>query len=156
MIISCASSVKIYGNGRLGGIAGAGYGTYIVNCGVYDSEITLFLVKENREAGGLIGYAATRTLATGCTVSNTVVRYAGAEDIALQDIAPYIGKAVGLLNESNIYDVSAENSTLDPGDLNENYVITGKVFNQKINFGTGPNGIYGALQSNSFVIMNAA
>lgn len=132
-IYSCTlSSSQLKGNGDMGGIAGANLsGGTIQAANIFSSQIWHYYVIFNRSIGGIVGYSSLAKI-MDCSVNATTIGNNGHD--GTPNLQPFMGKIVGYLDNSTMWYVGADSSTvLNPGSL------TGpQGQNQQTNFGMSP------------------
>lgn len=122
------SGLSLYGNGDIGGIAGASYGGLISYCFAQNMKAYLYIVQANRSIGAIAGYINSGAIVEYCYGINTSLIFDGYSEIAWNAIAPKMGKIVGSMNGSTIRNVSLSGIILDPGSLPEK-TNNGSIFN---------------------------
>ena len=111
-------TLTMFANGDVGGITG--YNTnYVFDCRVKNAEIELYVYKNNKSAGGVVGWTQQFSSTIGCSVENITVAYIGKWNITNNNLHPNIGYIVGGLDRSTINNCTATNSQLLANSLPE-------------------------------------
>lgn len=114
-----ADNVTLYGNGNMGGIVGVSYGGKITQCHTKNLNAKLYIVKENRNLGGIAGCVLENGIIEYCYNLNGTLKFDGYSEIAWNQIAPHMGIIVGGMENATLRFVSVTGATLDPGSLPE-------------------------------------
>lgn len=112
-----AKNLEIYGNGDMGGVCGVSYGGLISNCSTYEFTGKLYINKENRSLGGIVGYMTDGGTIECCYNVFSAASYEGSAYIGPISLDPKIGMIVGHLNKSTMRNVSVNGMTLSSGNL---------------------------------------
>ena len=130
---------SIGGNGDMGGIVGFGNGATIQGCSTSSSTISLYVVKENRSAGGLIGTAYNNTHINESAAYSTEIKFLDNANISEEDLHPMMGIIVGQLDGSTIYHVGQSGCWFSVSGLDTKYKKNwlAKAYNQQEYVGTG-------------------
>lgn len=112
-----ARYLEIFGNGDMGGVCGVSYGGLISNCSTYEFTGKLYINKENRSLGGIVGYMTDGGTIECCYNVFSAASYEGSAYIGPISLDPKIGMIVGHLNKSTMRNVSVNGMTLNSGNL---------------------------------------
>lgn len=112
-----AKNLEIFGNGDMGGVCGVSYGGLISNCFTYEFTGKLYINKENRSLGGIVGYMTDGGTIECCYNVFSAASYEGSAYIGPISLDPKIGMIVGHLNKSTMRNVSVNGMTLSSGNL---------------------------------------
>ncbi len=112
-----ARYLEIFGNGDMGGVCGVSYGGLISNCSTYEFTGKLYINKENRSLGGIVGYMTDGGTIECCYNVFSAASYEGSAYIGPISLDPKIGMIVGHLNKSTMRNVSVNGMTLSSGNL---------------------------------------
>jgi hypothetical protein len=112
-----AKYLEIFGNGDMGGVCGVSYGGLISNCFTREFTGKLYINKENRSLGGIVGYMTDGGTIEYCYNIKSTASYEGSAYIGPISLDPKIGMIVGHLNKSTMRNVSVMGMTLSSGNL---------------------------------------
>lgn len=112
-----AKYLEIFGNGDMGGVCGVSYGGLISNCFTREFTGKLYINKENRSLGGIVGYMTDGGTIECCYNVFSAASYEGSAYIGPISLDPKIGMIVGHLNKSTMRNVSVNGMTLNSGNL---------------------------------------
>lgn len=112
-----ARYLEIFGNGDMGGVCGVSYGGLISNCFTREFTGKLYINKENRSLGGIVGYMTDGGTIECCYNVFSAASYEGSAYIGPISLDPKIGMIVGHLNKSTMRNVSVNGMTLNSGNL---------------------------------------
>lgn len=112
-----AKYLEIFGNGDMGGVCGVSYGGLISNCFTREFTGKLYINKENRSLGGIVGYMTDGGTIEYCYNIKSTASYEGSAYIGAFSLDPKIGMIVGHLNKSTMRNVSVTGMTLSSGNL---------------------------------------
>ena len=101
----------------MGGVCGVSYGGLISNCSTYEFTGKLYINKENRSLGGIVGYMTDGGTIECCYNVFSAASYEGSAYIGPISLDPKIGMIVGHLNKSTMRNVSVNGMTLSSGNL---------------------------------------
>lgn len=112
-----AKYLEIFGNGDMGGVCGVSYGGLISNCFTREFTGKLYINKENRSLGGIVGYMTDGGTIEYCYNIKSTASYEGSAYIGPISLDPKIGMIVGHLNKSTMRNVSVMGMALSSGNL---------------------------------------
>ncbi len=112
-----AKYLEIFGNGDMGGVCGVSYGGLISNCFTREFTGKLYINKENRSLGGIVGYMTDGGTIEYCYNIKSTASYEGSAYIGPISLDPKIGMIVGYLNKSTMRNVSVMGMALSSGNL---------------------------------------
>ncbi|MCL2770853.1 MAG: S8 family serine peptidase [Firmicutes bacterium] len=150
-------NLTLTGNGYRGGVVGHLEGSHLGHSSIHSSLITIWISRNNRSTGGVVGLARANSSVSSCTInSNTIVRFTGSDNINAQNLEPPMGLIVGRLDGSQMIHVGRDNSNivLDRGSLTTIRFgfLNSQTHNQAKYVGTGPWGSVGRSMNGSTII----
>ena len=154
-IRSCSASVTVHGDGDVGGIIGGSDGLKIIAVTVKNSVLSLYVNGANRSIGGIIGYSYY-IYCVNLTVINTQVKYIGYSGVEGQNLNPFMGTVVGLIEGNGVVGlISVSGSSINYGSLDSAYkygfLNLGR-YNQRQYAGNGTYQGYGKITNGTYIV----